>query len=58
MYSAQQHCLTMRWLYTQSSPDLVSQHATGYADQPAYSRAVRPAKPEAISDACLLCAAV
>ncbi len=48
----------MQWSYMQTSPDLVSEHATGNADQPAYRSAVPAAKPEAVSNACLLCDAV
>ncbi len=58
MYPAQQHCFSMQGLFMLSSPDLLCEHATGNADQPVDSHVVHAAKPEAVSDACLLCAAV
>ena len=62
MYSAEDvlssATLFQQWSYMQTSPDLMNEHVTGNADQPAYSSAIHPAKPEAVSNACLLCAAV
>ena len=48
----------MQWSHMQTGADLMIEHATGNAAQPAYPSTVHAAEPEAISHACRLCAAV